>query len=275
MLVGYRCPLDDSNKSFDFCFYKCPAKCTELPILISLSSSREVVKDVYSVTEILKPPRVVNYMRQVDYWSSPFDLIYMSLGSAFHTIVESNGMDCPMHSFESALAFRAKLDIGGREITLTGKPDQYNEAAEILTDYKTAGYYAVKKLMDGDWEDSTYKLQVNMYRRHRFPNCKRQQLVMLVKDYTRKLKIAGVRPIINIQVPWMTDEEIDIEEKIRLMDILVGDEDWRKSRDCTPEERWVNERTGEFVRCMDYCLVAPDCPQLLENGERLNGKKKT
>lgn len=267
MLKGFSCPLDGGNKDFDFCFYKCQAKCTELPILFSLSSSREVVPGVYSVTEILKPPRIVNYLRQVDYWSSPFDLIYMSLGSAFHSIVESNGLDCPRHSFEDALAFRVPLDINGREIILTGKPDQYNEATDTLSDYKTSGYYGIKLLTEGEWDDSTYKLQVNMYRRHRFPNCKKQQLVMLAKDFTRKMKQQGIQPIVTIQVPWMADEEVDLEEKTRLMDILEGETDWTKSRDCTPGERWKHKKTGELIRCVNYCLLAPVCPQLQkENG---------
>src|SRR5574343_1025715 len=225
---------------------------------------REVVPGQYSVTEILKPPRIVNYSRQVGTCPNPFDLMFMSLGTAFHSIVEENGEMAPGHLFERQLAFRAPIDIDGREIILTGQPDQYDENTDTLTDYKTAGYYSVKLLMAGDWSGSTYRDQVNLYRRFRFPKCKRQQLVMLIKDYSRKLKHEGIPPLVRIAVPVTPDNEVDTDIKVRLWDILAGETDWAKSRDCTDEERWLNKKTGEFVRCVDYCQVRDECPQFQE-----------
>lgn len=263
-LYGFTCPLDQENVNFDFCKYSCPARCMELPVLLSLMGSRGVVPGVYSVTEILKPPRIVNYNRQVNYYSSPYDLMFMALGSAFHSIVEDQQDLCPGHTFEHQLYFEAPIDLGDRTITLRGQPDQYNDKTDTLTDYKTAGYYAVKLLMEGKWEDSDYRTQVNLYRRFKFPNCKHMNLVMLIKDYSRKLKHEGVPPLVTIAVPWIDNGELDVEVKVRLFDILDGEKDWTKSRDCTDAERWTNKKSGERIRCEDYCYVKNDCPQYMD-----------
>jgi len=273
MLTGFKCPLDGKNTAFRFCQYDCPSRCMELPILLSLMGSRDVVPGVYSVTEILKPPRIVNYNRQQAHYASPFDLMFMQFGTAFHEIVAGYQGQCPGHLFEHQLYFESKLDIGGREITLRGTPDQYDEKTGTLTDYKTAGYYSVKLLMEGKWTDSDYQRQVNIYRRFRFPDCEKMQLVMLIKDFNRKLKHDGVPPLVTIQVPKIDDAELDTDIKIRLFDILDGEKDWAKSRDCTDQERWKHWKTGEMIRCEDYCLVAPDCPQF--NEEEKDGRRRT
>jgi hypothetical protein len=272
-LKGFVCPLDQKNVNFDFCKYDCPARCMELPILLSLMGSRDVVKDVYSVTEILKPPRIVNYNRKVQFCSDPFSLMFMQIGTAFHEVVAGQQDLCPAHLFEHQLYFESPVQIGDRTITMRGQPDQYNENTDVLVDYKTAGYYAVKMLMEGRWDDSDYRLQLNLYRRLRFPKCKAMHLVMLIKDYSRKLKHEGVPPLVTIKVPLIADDEVYREIKIRLYDILDGENDWMDSRNCTDAERWKNRKSGEYVRCMDYCLLAGDCPQLQEELSNRGGGK--
>ena len=236
----------------------------ELPILLSLMGSRDVVPGVYSVTEILKPPRIVNYNRQVGFYSDPFSLMFMQFGTAFHTIVEGQRDMCPGHTFERQLHFESKIDVGKVAITLRGTPDQWDDNTKTLTDYKTSGYFAIKMLMGGKWDDSDHRMQVNLYRRHRFPDCKKMQLVMLIKDYNRRLKHEGIPPLVTINVPFVNDEELDRETKVRLFEILEGGYDWKASRGCTDKERWKHWKTGEMVRCQDYCVVAPECPQFQE-----------
>jgi hypothetical protein len=271
-LAGFICPLDKQNVNFDFCKYSCPARCMELPILLSLMGSREVVPGVYSVTEILKPPRVVNYNRQVGYYSDPFSLMFMQFGTAFHEVVAGNQDLCPGHTFEHQLYFEAPIEVGDRTITLRGTPDQWDDNTKTLTDYKTSGYYGVKLLMEGKWEPGDYRTQVNLYRRYRFPDCKKMQLVMLIKDYNRRLKHEGIPPLVTINVPFIQDSALDTEVKIRLFDILDGESSWLDSRDCTDQERWKHWKTGEMVRCEDYCVVAPVCPQFQK--EELCKQKK-
>jgi len=275
LLTGFKCPLDDRSVEFRHCQYDCQSRCIELPILLSLMGSRDVVPGVYSVTEILKPPRIVNYNRQQPHYANPFDLMFMQFGTAFHEIVAGHQDQCPGHLFEHQLYFESKLDIGGREITLRGTPDQYDYKTDTLTDYKTSGYYGVKMLMEGKWEDNDYQRQINIYRRFRFPNSTgtRMQLVMLIKDYSRKLKHEGVPPLVTINVPRIDDAEIDTDIKIRLFDILEGEKDWTKSRDCTDAERWKHKKTGEYIRCVDYCLVRDNCPQFIE--EEKDGSRRT
>ena len=263
-LAGFKCPLDGRNVEFSVCKYECTSRCCELPVLLGLMGSRDVVPGVYSVTEILKPPRVVNYNRQVQFYSSPYDLMFMALGSAFHSIVEDQQDLCPGHTFEHQLYFEAPIDLGDRTITLRGQPDQYNDHTDTLCDYKTAGYYSVKLLMEGKWDDSDYKAQLNLYRRFKFQNCKQMRLVMLIKDYSRRLKHDGIPPLVTIAVPWIPDDELDREVKVRLYDILAGESNWMESRDCTDKERWLNKKSGDYIRCEDYCMVKDVCPQFKE-----------
>jgi hypothetical protein len=187
--------------------------------------------------------------------------MFMQFGTAFHEIVSGQQDLCPGHTFEHQLHFTAPIDVGGREITLRGTPDQWDDNTKTLTDYKTSGYYAVKLLMEGKWEPGDYRTQVNLYRRFRFPDCKKMQLVMLVKDYSRRLKHDGVPPLITINVPFIQDSDLDTEVKVRLFDILDGESSWLDSRDCTDQERWKHWKSGEFVRCEDYCIVKDSCPQ--------------
>lgn len=261
MLAGFACPLDKSKVEFDRCKEACQARCMELPVLLSLMDSRTVVPGVYSVTEILKPPRIVNYNRQAWHYPDPFSLMFMQLGTAFHEIVAGHQEQCQGHQFEHQLYFEAPIKVRDRAITLRGTPDQYNLNTETLTDYKTAGYYAVKKLMEGKWDDSDYRKQVNLYRRFKFPKCKKMQLVMLIKDYSRKLKQEGIPPLVTISVPPISDDELDREIERRMNDILHAENNWMDSRDCTDNERWKHWKTGEMVRCEDYCLVKDFCPQ--------------
>jgi hypothetical protein len=193
--------------------------------------------------------------------------MFMQFGTAFHSIVEGQRDQCPGHLFERQLYFESTINLGDRDVILRGTPDQYDEKTDTLTDYKTAGYYSVKLLMEGKWTDSDYQRQVNIYRRFRFPNCKKMQLVMLIKDYSRRLKHEGIPPLVTIQVPKIEDAELDTDIKIRLYDILEGISDWTKSRDCTDEERWYNKKSGDYIRCQDYCLVRDDCPQYQEENK--------
>jgi len=242
---------------------------------LSLMGSRDVVPGVYSVTEILKPPRIVNYNRQVGHYANPFDLMFMQFGTAFHSIVEGQRDQCPGHQFERQLYFESTINLGDRDVILRGTPDQYDEKTDTLTDYKTAGYYSVKLLMEGKWTDSDYQRQVNIYRRFRFPNCKMMKLVFLIKDYSRRLKHEGVPPLVTIQVPKIDDAELDTDIKVRLFDILAGESNWMDSRDCTDAERWKHHKTGEMIRCQDYCLVAPDCPQFNKEEKDDAGRKES
>lgn len=266
-LAGFICPKDQKKTLFDFCKKGCPERCLELPILYELMKSREVKEGVYSVTEILKPPRIAAWMRANDYAVNPFDMVFALFGTSFHAVMEDAGKTVDngeVFGFERENYFEAHLKIAGREITLSGTPDQYNYSTDTLVDYKTLKYYYdLMYLMERkDWSGSTYHWQINMYRRYRFPDCKAMKLVALVKDYNRKLKKdKGIPPIVSIYVPWIENDTIDSFVQDQLTNILEAEADITRARDCLDSERWKDN-----IRCKEYCLVGANdqCPQWKE-----------
>lgn len=262
-LQGFVCPLTDQQVGFEAC-YTCPARCLELPLLMSFMEEREKVPGVFSVTEILKPPRIVAWERTHDYYINPLDMVWATFGTAFHSLIEAQreavkSVD-DSYTFEHENYFEVPLTVNGNKVTLRGTPDQYWGRAGILTDYKTLKYYYDLAYLweRGDWSSSNYHWQVNMYRRFRFPDCKKMQLVALVKDWNRKLrKEKDCPPIVTIGVPWISDAEIDAKVQASLADILQAMADLSKARDCQDSEIWKG------IRCAEYCLVgkAGDCPQ--------------
>ena len=271
MLKGFICPHINGNLLFSECYSNppCEKRCLPLPILITLGDGvRGVRQGVYSTTEILNPPRVVVYQRRFDYYLDPQQMVWASFGTSFHSMVEDAQEHLEVigerenYTFESENKF--EVDIFGAK--LTGIPDQYHVPSETITDYKTLKYYYdLYYIMEKkDWSQSKYAWQVNIYRRFRFPNCKRQELVCLVKDFNRKLRSTkDVKPIETIEVPIFDDRLVDLEVESRISSILSAEEDDDGIRDCTSDEIWNG------IRCREYCPTNEHCSQYwqLKQGE--------
>lgn len=273
-LCGFTCPKDGSNQKFGDCFNGCKSWCEDIPILLALSEGiRDIKENVYSVTEILNPPKVIYLSRTVDFYLSPYDMVWTTFGSAWHFVIERQKerlreLNHKEYSFEHENFFEVPIEIKEGTITLRGMPDQYNHQTHVLTDYKTLKFFYdlfyIKEKKD--WSGSKYHWQVNMYRRFKFPDCKKMVIKALVKDYNRKLKNdKGIKPIETVEVPWIDDEEIDKFVHERAAEILKNLKDPTTIRDCSEQERWKDN-----IRCHEYCGLAAYCSQykkLLDKGE--------
>jgi hypothetical protein len=221
------------------------------------------VPGVYSVTEILNPPRIAGFRRTQEWWANPYDLVYATFGTAWHEVIASqrervNAISRCHYTFEKENYFEKPLVVNGKEVILRGTPDQYNHTMHILTDYKTLKYfYDIYYIFEkNDWTGSTYHKQVNLYRWAKFPDCEAMQLEALVKDYNRRLKAQGITPIMRIAVPWIDDKEVEAMAIRNIGEIMEAEEDLSKARDCTEIERWKDN-----IRCREFCYVAETCPQ--------------
>jgi len=273
--VGFICPLDGSKVPYDDCIHHCSDRCMELPILLDLMQQREKRDNVFSVTELQKPPRIAAWERLNDYYVDPYKGIWATFGTAYHAMVEKqkdkliglgrygNSGTGERYTFEQDNYFETPLTIDRRDVILRGTPDQYEWSRDVLTDYKTIKYYYdVMYLVEKkDWTNNSYKWQLNIYRRHRFPNCRNMQLQALVKDWNRGLyQKTGINPIVTIPVPWVDDDVVDEHVTKSIREILIAMDDISKARDCTRDERWFDKQ-DKPVRCNEYCNVAGECPQ--------------
>lgn len=264
-LSGFVCPLNGENTGFDVCVHKCRTRCIELPILMSFMEERVKVDGIFSVTELQKPPRIVAWERKNQYFLDPYAMVWSTFGTAYHAIVaeKRNALaECgngERYTIEGDNHFCNPITIDGRQYYLRGTPDQYEWQSQTLTDYKTLKFfYDVKMMMESGEVKPEYLWQLNIYRWSLFPKCKTMQLEVIVKDWNRRIRDDyGVKPIVRINVPFISDEEVEahvvdsIREIARAMDTT-------QVRDCTEEERWTNN-----MRCNEYCLVGMNgqCPQ--------------
>jgi len=256
-LCGFLCPLTGDHRRLEDCI-KCPSKCLELPLLFALlEGTRTYMPRRYSVTEILKPPLVVHLERRVDFWTNPLSLLWATFGSSWHALVAGQakamaGYDRVdrEYSWEDENHFEQILDFPDGPVILHGTPDQYHYPTQTLTDYKTTKFWwTAKKILDGNWGETTYHWQINIYRHYKFPQCQHQQLVMLIKDHTSRIeKEWGARPVERVDVPIMLSAIVEAEVRRRITEILAV-----PPRPCHLSEKWYNKDKEHYARCEDYC----------------------
>jgi hypothetical protein len=245
-------------------------KCDELPFFYAITKDlREVKESVFSTTEILRPQLQVRLQRTQPYYSTPEDLTIAAFGTAFHMLIAHGQEDLhnagfEEYEFERALRFEEILITNYGPVTLTGQPDQYNFNTNILLDYKTLKYfYDGRALREGKINETSslikHKHQTNIYRRHKFPDCKKIKLFALYKDYNNRLKKEGIPPYELHDVPMMPNPEVDILVSSRL-NLHMAAQSGDPCPPCTPDERYYQEASSLSLACLFYCSVRDICP---------------
>jgi len=268
-LEGFICPRDKKNQTFNYCLGVC-GKCDELPFFYAITKDlREVKKSVFSTTEILRPQLQVRLHRTKPYYQSPEDLTIAAFGSAFHMLIahgqeDLHNMGFDEYEFESNLHFEETLITSYGPVTLTGTPDQYNFSTHVLVDYKTLKYfYDGRALREGKIKSQSslrkHMQQTNIYRRHKFPDCKKIKLFALYKDYNNRLKKEGIPPYELHDVPMMPNPEVDVLVSERL-NLHMATEQGAPCPPCTEDERYYQPDSGLSLACIFYCSVRDICP---------------
>lgn len=252
----------------------------------------------YSVTQLLKPPRMVALERYFydDLTEDASDRIWSLFGQVVHGILE--------RAETAALAEkRWYATVSGKRIS--GGMDRFVVADGLLQDYKVT---TVWKFRDG--VPLEFEQQLNVYAfllRENGMSCTRAEIVAILRDWSKpqaKRDISYPRkPVIRLEVPmWGNQRCRDyLAERIALHEaapILLPM--------CTPPERWatkdlyavtkegaaratslhddmieaevkaaaltvggkstynVVKRIGENKRCDNYCSVSAHCSQYKE-----------
>jgi hypothetical protein len=253
----------------------------------------------FSVTELIKPPQIRRLWNEheeeisVDVRDEMFKLI----GTAVHNYLDR----APKVDDGKIRERRFHAEHNG--VTISGAVDLIDGG--VVTDYKVTSAYSVKRGLKQDWER-----QLNLYAwllRQNDMTATKLNIVCICRDWMKSR--AGKSdypdsPVVVLSVPvWRDGRQDDyVDQRIRL-------HTQESTIPCTPEERWARgayqvnpmhsgggrprsfdtlqdatdyinkQKSGsykmvdgnaKYVRCEDWCEVAPFCPQW--KGDKGNGR---
>lgn len=253
-------------------------------IVRSVSNFRPLVKDRFSVTDLIGPP----LMRQlkIKHWDEitedASDKLWMLLGSAVHYILEKS-------SPENALE-EEKLEVPFMGVTIVGKVDLWHGGE--ISDWKITSVYSFLLGDKPEWE-AQLNLYSYLYSAHGFQT-ERLRIYAILRDWQKSKALASADypqiPFMSVDVRLWNQEELMnyIGQRIHLHQT--------EGRECTDEERWarpttyavkkegrktavrvfdtrgeaetlaltdpkhfVEERKGEYIRCKSFCPVRNFC----------------
>jgi len=241
MKIGYICPSGKKVK-----FDKCPCRkpCLPVPVMRALkqSASEEVKGGYWRVSELIGQPTQVILRKKYDYYAVPSTEVIMLWGTMIHMLLEKYA--------DNEIAEQRK-EVRFKKWCITGKPDVYIPSQKKLIDYKFTNSFTLKELQK---EGHPYYLQLNLYRYLFYPEAKKLELVLFMRDASG---VAGILPIETVNVPIMKDKEvvsflIDTLENLNKLSLMPVSE----LPPCP--ERW-NDR-----RCLYYCDVKDFCPYFIK-----------
>lgn len=261
-LKYFLCP--DGNKiSTAMCLENCRMgkRCLTFSTLKQLAENRPPLPNP-SVTELLNGPRIEWLKRKYDYSESPDDMAFRFLGTKAHESLEL-----------------AAHDMGVNEERLfneytTGRFDnlEYEDGKHwTLTDYKTYGSYAVKKMLEEGNEE--LELQLNMLR-------------LLIEKQDPPIKVNG-NPVMHIEklyvqvivrdggtymakkngIPWkmrrlevgkLPDNIVEGYFRRRREELLDAIKHDQIPRLCTEKESWEGKRCAEYCQVKEWCVKNGD-----------------
>lgn len=251
----------------------------------------------YSVTQLLKPPRVValEALHSGELIDDVSDRIWSLYGQVVHTILErANIADLSEKRFFA--------EIGGKIVS--AQVDTLALVRKILTDWKftTVWKFLPGKPVEPDWV-AQLNMQLEILRRNDL-DAERLQIVGLLRDWSKsqagRESTYPQKGVVTQPIDmWPRDRTVAfMEERISLHEAAkaaLRDEDLPL---CTPTERWAKQdiwavmkgqkairmglcfneirakelhaanpgtriefRPGQSPRCESYCACAPYCTQ--------------
>lgn len=190
----------------------------------------------YSVTTILKPPRMVQLMRRHDeeLTQDAMDRLWSLLGTAVHKIFEDNT------SADAVAELRVYLTMLGRKIG--GQLDHYRDG--VITDYKvTSAWSWVYGSRIKEWTEQQ-NIYAELYRENGF-DIKQLQIMAVFRDWkeTEYIKNPSQYPPlpimpINLEI-WPDDKVRDFIEYRTAKQIEAENLPDDELPLCTEQEMWA------------------------------------
>lgn len=218
----------------------------------------------YSVTELLKPPQSTALIRghEDELEEDAVDRLWSLFGSAVHHIIERSGGG--EHAVTELRLFD-KID----DLTISGKFDHYDSDVLDLNDFKcTSVWTRVFGSSDGDWE-AQLNMLAYLCAKNSMP-VSTAAIIAIYRDHNQRDLDKDARgnypkaPVERIDFPlWSTKKVLAyIRKRLRLHeDARHAVESGQEPAECSPGERWWDERKRRSNRCEKYCKAFPWCHQ--------------
>lgn len=246
----------------------------------------------YSVTELVKPPRISALRRahSSEMSEDASDRIFSLIGQGIHSILER----AASNRYIVEERFGLKTASG---VTVSGRIDLFDQETKALQDWKITSRFATK---DGPKPEWTAQGNLNRLILERNGiQVKKIEYVAIYRDWSKMAVARGVdnmpeKQVEVIPIEMWTCEETDeyLAERIRLHEEaktdlpMCSDEDrWykppkfalmKKKRKraiklypteaealaaVTEPDQYIEARKDEHTRCLYYCECAPYCTQ--------------
>ena len=265
--------------------------------IVRVMTKKERVAD-FSVTELIKPPQMLQLERRHDaeIRVDASDCIWLLLGQAVHAVLEFAGSKYTTeHHIEETLMMEAD------GVMISGTPDVHCIAADRLSDYKITSVWAFLKGEKPEWVK-----QLNIYawmlRTSRNVKVESLEIVAILRDWSITRTYESDYPekaVAVVPIERMDDLEIEeyVGQRVKRHKIAATQKD-DTLPECTAEDRWekpttwavqkpgavkawrvkatkeeadalaaeskkmeVVRRAGESTRCKFYCRAFPFCRQ--------------
>ena len=232
------------------CLKQCPVeRCLSLPTLHALAENR-VFKPpyVFSTTQLLNPTRIAYLQMTKDYAVNPKQRGFMLLGTRHHERLDEVA--------KKVEGLKSEMQLGGE---VSGILDLLEPRGDgwALIDYKTVGVYAIKKMLNNDW-DSGYDLQLNNYRIKAtalgFPVTSLYIQYTARDGGTKTYKDSGISEQIGlITVPILPDDTVIEYFWGKDKALRTALETNTMPPICDSKERWGGRRCGEYCDVAKWC----------------------
>jgi len=239
----------------------------------------------FSVTELISPPQI----RRL--WKEYEDEISIDVREEVWKLL-GKGVHAALEQAESEGTKEERFHAEHEGVTISGAVDLIEDDGSV-TDYKVTSVYSVKRGLKEDWEK-----QLNLYAwllRQNGVTVTSLNIVAICRDWVRSKVGTYQYPdsmIVTLKVPVWSESRQDryLAERIRIHSM-------ESTLPCTTEERWARgaykvtggrgrpkpfdsrheaekhlmvadnpklkivEAEARYIRCEDWCDVAPFCPQ--------------
>ena len=204
-------------------------------------------------TQLISPPQVValqkKYKDKIDEDIS--ERIWALIGSAIHSILErqaTEGVIVEARYFRTVLGWK-----------VSGAVDLIED--NIIKDFKTTSCWTlIYKSRFKEWEQQS---NVNNFLRSaKWGSADGLKDILILRDWIKSKAGVGNYPpvqIVEIELPlWdLKTAENYVIERVKLHQEAqkCTDEELAVKFPCSIEDRWLNQKSGVFTRCEQYCPV--------------------
>lgn len=206
----------------------------------------------YSVTELLKPPRMTALTRlnKAEMKDDVGDRLWSLYGQIAHTILERANVADLVEK-----RFFAKFTLpSGKEVTVSGQVDTLSLVNGILTDWKftTAWGFKAGQPVKAEWV-AQLNMQLECLRQNGL-DATALQIVGLLRDWSKleaqRSEDYPKKGVVTVPIEiWTRDRTVSfILERIALHEEAKQVEKDEELPLCTPEERWAKQDTWAVMR---------------------------